>query len=340
MRLFEVEALTVGITGSPFPILREVSFYVEPGEVLALVGESGSGKTMTALAAMGLLPFGIEMTGGDVRLEGDSLVRTGGTVERSAAQMSMIFQHPTSALNPTMRVGHQVGRVIQINQRLGRTQSLEAAVELLKHVGIPGAKRVARNFPHQLSGGMCQRVMIAMAVACQPRLLIADEPTTALDVTVQAQIFDLIKSLVSEIGCGVLFITHDLGAVAEMADRVAVLREGRIVQVGTPEQVYETPADTFVARFVGPLPMNLLARDDGHVGIRPEHVRIGDDLDARVERVEHAGTEAVVHTVTERGPVVLRLPWGERPAVGDDVRLGWAPAHLHAFDRDGRRLAR
>ena len=230
MRLFEVEALTVGITGSPFPILREVSFYVEPGEVLALVGESGSGKTMTALAAMGLLPFGIEMTGGDVRLEGDSLVRTGGTVERSAAQMSMIFQHPTSALNPTMRVGHQVGRVIQINQRRGRTPSLEAAVELLKHVGIPGAKRVARNFPHQLSGGMCQRVMIAMAVACQPRLLIADEPTTALDVTVQAQIFDLIKSLVSEIGCGVLFITHDLGAVAEMADRVAVMYGGQVME--------------------------------------------------------------------------------------------------------------
>lgn len=230
MSLFEVEALTVGITGSPFPILREVSFSVEPGEVLALVGESGSGKTMAALAAMGLLPFGIEMTGGDVRLESDSLVRAGGTVERTAAQMSMIFQHPTGALNPTMRVGHQVGRAIHTNQRIGRTKALETAVEMLGFVGIPGPERVARNFPHQLSGGMCQRVMIAMAVACRPRLLIADEPTTALDVTVQAQIFDLIRSLVSEVGCGVLFITHDLGAVAEMADRVAVMYGGQVME--------------------------------------------------------------------------------------------------------------
>ena len=230
MSLFEVEGLMVGVADTPYPILRDVSFSVEAGEILALVGESGSGKTMAALAALGLLPFGIEMTGGDVRLGGESLVGAGGVVQRTAAQISMIFQHPVGALNPTMRVGHQVGRVIQINQRLGRSQARKTAVEMLGHVGIPGPERVARNFPHQLSGGMCQRVTIAMAVACRPRILIADEPTTALDVTVQAQIFDLIKSLVSEIGCGVVFITHDLGAVAEMADRVAVMYGGQVME--------------------------------------------------------------------------------------------------------------
>ena len=241
MSLLEVEGLTVGLVGSPYPILREVSFSVEPGEILALVGESGSGKTMAALATMGLLPLGIEMTDGEARLEGQSLVDPEGRVARTAAQISMIFQHPVGALNPTMRVGRQVGRVIQINQELGRTEALEAAVEMLGHVGIPGPERVARNFPHQLSGGMCQRIMIAMAVACRPRILIADEPTTALDVTVQAQIFDLIKSLVSEIGCGVVFITHDLGAVAEMADRVAVMYGGQVMEESPVRELLADP---------------------------------------------------------------------------------------------------
>ena len=241
MSLLEVEGLTVGLVGSPYPILREVSFSVEPGEILALVGESGSGKTMAALATMGLLPLGIEMTDGEARLEGQSMVDPEGRVARTAAQISMIFQHPVGALNPTMRVGHQVGRVIQINQGLGRTEALEAAVEMLGHVGIPGPERVARNFPHQLSGGMCQRIMIAMAVACRPRILIADEPTTALDVTVQAQIFDLIKSLASEIGCGVVFITHDLGAVAEMADRVAVMYGGQVMEESPVRELLADP---------------------------------------------------------------------------------------------------
>jgi len=239
--LLEVEGLTVGLVGSPYPILREVSFSVEPGEILALVGESGSGKTMAALATMGLLPLGIEMTDGEARLEGQSMVDPEGRVARTAAQISMIFQHPVGALNPTMRVGRQVGRVIQINQELGRTEALEAAVEMLGHVGIPGPERVARNFPHQLSGGMCQRIMIAMAVACRPRILIADEPTTALDVTVQAQIFDLIKSLASEIGCGVVFITHDLGAVAEMADRVAVMYGGQVMEESPVRELLADP---------------------------------------------------------------------------------------------------
>ena len=245
MSLFRATGLNVEVTGSPYPILREVEFSVEPGEILALVGESGSGKTMAALAVMGLLPFGIDMTTGEVKLEGRNLARSDGTVERDASQISMIFQHPVGALNPTMRVGSQVARAIQFNQHIGRSSALQTAIEMIGHVGIPGPEQVARRYPHQLSGGMCQRIMIAMAISCKPRLLIADEPTTALDVTVQAQIFELIKALVEEIGCGVVFITHDLGAVAEMADRVTVMYGGQVMEelpvaelLGRPKHPY------------------------------------------------------------------------------------------------------
>ena len=230
MSLFRATGLNVEVTGSPYPILREVEFSVDPGEILALVGESGSGKTMAALAVMGLLPFGVDMTAGEVQLEGKNLARPHGVVEREASQISMIFQHPVGALNPTMRVGSQVARAIQINQQVDRSSALQTAIEMIGHVGIAGPERVARSYPHQLSGGMCQRIMIAMAISCKPRLLIADEPTTALDVTVQAQIFELIKALVEEIGCGVIFITHDLGAVVEMADRVAVMYGGQVME--------------------------------------------------------------------------------------------------------------
>jgi peptide/nickel transport system ATP-binding protein len=224
---------------SPQTLLRDVSFTVEPGEVMGLVGESGSGKTMASLAIMGLLPVGIKQRAGSVRIEGRELfdpdIRQ---VHRTANQMTMIFQDPRNALNPTMRVGHQIGRVLKINQGMDRREARALATEALSHVGISGAGRVARAYPHQLSGGMCQRVMIAMALAYRPRVLIADEPTTALDVTIQGQIFDLINDLVGETGCGVLFITHDLGAIAEMCDRVTVLYGGQVMEGGTLRQVF------------------------------------------------------------------------------------------------------
>ena len=224
-----MEGLDVGVIGSPDLLLRDVSFGVGPGEIVGIVGESGSGKTIASLAVIGLLPRGIELRGGKIELEGRRLVR-GEESERSSEDISMIFQHPRSALNPTMRAGRQVARVLEINQGMSKADAKTEATEMLKHVGIPGAGRVARAYPHQLSGGMCQRVMIAMALACRPRLLIADEPTTALDVTIQAQIFDLIRSLVSEIGCGVLFITHDLAAVAEMCNRTVVMYGGQVME--------------------------------------------------------------------------------------------------------------
>jgi oligopeptide/dipeptide ABC transporter ATP-binding protein len=240
--LFEVEGLRVGVEGSDADLLREVSFAVEAGEILGLVGETGSGKTMASLAIMGLLPPGIELRAGRVRVEDRELIDPmTGHVARRADEIAMIFQQPRSALNPTMRVGNQIARVLGLNRGLNKGAARNEAVAMLRRVRIPGAARVARAYPHQLSGGMCQRVLIAMALACRPRVLIADEPTTALDVTVQAQIFDLIRDLVAETRSGAVFITHDLAAVAEMCDDVAVLYGGQVMEIGSRADVLSDP---------------------------------------------------------------------------------------------------
>ena len=307
-------------------VLHALSLDVRPGELLVVVGPSGSGKTTMLRAAAGLEP----VDAGRVLLDGDDIT----DLPPGRRDLAMVFAD--LALLPHLDVAANIAfgelaRGARRREVRGRVKEVAAAfgiADLLK-------RRVTR-----LSGGEQQRVALARAALRRPAAHLLDEPLSHLAPVLREEARSQVQVLRSRDGAPVVLVTHDPHEALAMADRVAVLREGRIVQVGTPEQVYETPADTFVARFVGPLPMNLLARDDGHVGIRPEHVRLGDDLDARVERVEHAGTEAVVHTATERGTVVLRLPWGERPAVGDDVRLGWSPAHLHAFDRDGRRLAR
>ena len=248
MSLLEVEGLAVGLEGGPIDLLRDVSFTLQPGQIHGLVGESGSGKTIASLAIMGLLPPGIELRRGTIRIEGKDLVDPKSmAVRRVLGEMAMIFQDPRSALNPTMRAGKQIARVLRLNQGLDRTSAGEAAIDVLTRVGIPGAARVARAFPHQLSGGMCQRVMIAMALACKPRLLIADEPTTALDVTIQAQIFDLITELVEETGCGVLFITHDLAAVAEMCDMVTVLYGGQVMESATTVDLLQQPKHPYTS---------------------------------------------------------------------------------------------
>ena len=242
MSTLEVEGLTVGVTRSPTSILADVSFSVPAGKIVGLVGESGSGKTMAALTMMGLLPDGIELRSGSVRMDGRQLLDPATmTVSRESADMAMIFQHPQAALNPTMKVGRQIARVFSLQQGAGRSEAMEKSIEMLRRVGIPGAARVAGAHPHQLSGGMCQRVMIAMALACRPRILIADEPTTALDVTIQAQIFDLIRDLVAETGAGVLFITHDLAAVAEMCDSVTVLFGGQVMEEGSRDDIFRRP---------------------------------------------------------------------------------------------------
>ena len=242
MSLLEVDGLTVGVARSPASILADVSFSVPAGKIVGLVGESGSGKTMAALTMMGLLPDGIEVRSGSIRVEGRQLMDPDTmVVSRRSEDMAMIFQHPQAALNPTMKVGRQIARVFSLQQGAARSEAMSQSIEMLRRVGIPGAGRVARAYPHQLSGGMCQRVMIAMALACRPRVLIADEPTTALDVTIQAQIFDLIRDLVAETGAGVLFITHDLAAVAEMCDTVTVLFGGQVMEEGTRDDIFRRP---------------------------------------------------------------------------------------------------
>ncbi len=241
-----VEHLTVGVRGQPAALLRDVSFDVTPGEIVGLVGESGSGKTMASLAIMGLLPPAMELRGGSVRVDGTELVdQASMEVRRTARQLTMIFQQPQAALNPTMRVGAQIARVLRLHHDVSASAATSGAIELLERVGIPGPARVAKAYPHQLSGGMCQRVMIAIALACRPRLLLADEPTTALDVTIQAQVFDLLRDLTQTEGCGVLFITHDLAAVSELCDRVTVLYGGQLMEDGVTPRVLHDPAHPY-----------------------------------------------------------------------------------------------
>ncbi len=211
-----------------------VSFVIRAGETLALVGESGSGKSVTALSILRLLPEPeARVVGGRVIFQGRDLLALPPAAMRAVRgrEISMVFQEPMSALNPVFTCGEQIVEVLVLHERMGRRAARARAVELLGWVGIPAPEQRAAEYPHQLSGGMRQRVMIAMALACRPALLIADEPTTALDVTIQAQILELLRRLQAELGMAVLLITHDLGVVAETADRVAVLYAGQVVEV-------------------------------------------------------------------------------------------------------------
>ena len=208
-----------------------VSFALDAGEVLAVVGESGCGKTVTALSLVGLLPPSAEV-GGHVRLDGEDLVQVpvARLRELRGKQVGFVFQEPMTSLNPVLTVGRQVGEVLRRHQGLSRQAALRRAAELLDLVGVPEAERRLGEYPHQLSGGLRQRVMIAIAVACEPRVLIADEPTTALDVTIQAGILDLLRDLRHRLGTAIVLITHDLGVVADVADRVLVMYAGRKVE--------------------------------------------------------------------------------------------------------------
>ncbi|CAH1690303.1 Peptide ABC transporter permease [Hyphomicrobiales bacterium] len=240
-----VSGLSVEIptdSGSIAPV-RDVSFTLRKGETLALVGESGSGKSVTSLAIMGLLPPQAAITKGNVRLNGQDIPHSLEKAMRKlrGRDVAMVFQDPGHSLHPLHTIGAQIAEAIRSHRAVGRAQARSEAIELLKHVGIPDPARRARAYPHELSGGMRQRVMIAMAVANRPALLIADEPTTALDVTVQAQVLELLAQLKREHGLAMLFITHSLPVVAEIADRVAVMYRGEIVEMGTVAEVFDNP---------------------------------------------------------------------------------------------------
>jgi peptide/nickel transport system ATP-binding protein len=234
-----------------------VSFTVASGETLAIVGESGSGKSVTSLSIMRLVPTPPgEIAGGVVRFRGRDLRLLSERAMRRVRgnEISMIFQEPMSSLNPLLTVGEQIAEVVRLHRGLGRAAARRHAVEMLARVNIPDPERRAGEYPHRLSGGMRQRVMIAMALACHPALLIADEPTTALDVTIQAQILQLIRALQAEMGMSVLFITHNLGVVAQLADRVAVMYAGRIVEQGDVATVFASPLHPYTRALLRSIP--------------------------------------------------------------------------------------
>jgi peptide/nickel transport system ATP-binding protein len=258
MSTLAVENLTIRLPqgGDRPEAVSQVSFSVEKQEIVCLVGESGSGKSVIAQAVMGLLPKTLPIAAGSMRLEGEELTRAteGRLRELRGARMSMIFQEPMTALNPVMRCGAQIDEVLREHTALAPSARRSRMVQTLREVALPDPERMMDSYPHQLSGGQRQRIMIAMALVLEPALLIADEPTTALDVTTQAQILKLIVEVQRRRGMGVLFITHDFGVVAEVADRVAVLREGRLVELGAKLDVLSKPRDEYTRMLIKAVP--------------------------------------------------------------------------------------
>jgi len=256
--LLSVENLTVTFKTrfGPIPVIDDVSFGIAPGEILGIVGESGCGKTMTSLAIMRLMPEQGSVTGGTIRLSGEDLVLASEARMRGVrgSEISMIFQEPMTSLNPVFSVGEQIAEVLCAHQGLSKREAKQQAVRLLEAVKIPLPDRRVNDYPHQLSGGMRQRVMIAIALACKPKVLIADEPTTALDVTVQAHIFELLQELREQTGTSIILITHDMASVAEMAERVMVMYAGRKVEEGPVREVLTNPQHPYTQGLIACVP--------------------------------------------------------------------------------------
>jgi len=255
--LLDLRGLTIAIKGVDQPIVDDVSFSLSAGETLCIVGESGCGKSLTSLALMGLLQSPpLRVTKGSAGLRGEDLLAMDSARLRGirGGRMAMIFQEPMTSLNPALRIGEQIAESVRRHKGVTRTEARARALDMLKRVRIPAPEQRLDEFPHQLSGGMRQRAMIAMALANDPELLIADEPTTALDVTIQAQILDLMRSLKAETGAAMILITHDLGVVAEMADKVAVMYGGRIVEAGSVEQIFTDPQHPYTIGLMSSMP--------------------------------------------------------------------------------------
>ena len=313
-----------------FAAVDGVSFEVEAGRTLAIVGESGCGKSVTALSIMGLVgkPAGRIDPGSSIRFEGRELV---GMPERDLQDLrgnalAMIFQEPMSSLNPAFTIGEQIAEGLLRHRRLTRNQAHERAIEMLRKVRMPAPEQRFHEHPHQLSGGMRQRAMIAMALACEPRLLIADEPTTALDVTIQAQILELMRSLQHESGTAVILITHDLGVVAEVADEVVVMYAGQVVERATVAALFETPQHPYTVGLLGSIPRLDVQRDrlaaiDGQV---PSPLR----LPAGCRFAERC--PFVVPQCIAQPPPLREVAAGHRSAC-------WrAPLDPEVFDGEGR----
>lgn len=256
--ILEIRGLQVSFAGERGNTIGtdQIDFFVDQGETVCLVGESGCGKSITALAVMGLLGRGGRVSGGEILFNGRDLLKMDRKELDSirGKELSMIFQDPLSSLNPVLSIGLQLEEGLKAHTELGKQERRQRALELLNKAGIRDGKAVMKKYPHQLSGGMRQRVMIAMALSCQPSLLIADEPTTALDVTIQAQIMKLLRSLKKEFHMSLLLITHDMGLVAQMADRVMVMYAGQIIEEGTVFEIFDHPFHPYTKALLAAVP--------------------------------------------------------------------------------------
>ncbi|RAZ91151.1 nickel import ATP-binding protein NikD [Mesorhizobium hawassense] len=260
MALLDIQNLVVEFqtASGPFRAVDGVSLHVDEREVLAIVGESGSGKSVSMLAVMGLLPWTATVTADRMNFNGRDLLKISPADRRKiiGKDVAMIFQEPIASLNPCFTVGFQIEEVLRFHMGMDKAQRRARAIELFKQVGIPDPADRLNSFPHQMSGGQCQRVMIAMAIACNPKLLIADEPTTALDVTIQKQILDLLVSLQAKYGMGLIMITHNMGVVAATADRVIVQYKGRKMEEADVLSLFESPKSNYTRALLSALPDN------------------------------------------------------------------------------------
>jgi len=329
-RLLEVEDLVTSFHTRDGVVraVSGISFHVDRGEVLGLVGESGCGKSVTSLSILRLVSKPGRIEHGAIRFLGQDLLGLSSDEMRKVRgeQIAMVFQQPTSSLNPVWDVGRQIAEVLEIHRNMKRKAARSRALELLQVVGIPDPERRLRAYPHELSGGMAQRIMIAMALACEPELLIADEPTTALDVTIQAQILDLMRHLREETGTAIILITHDLGVVAEMCDRVAVMYAGEIVEQTDVHTLFARPSHPYTRGLIGSIPVPGVIRDS--LEVIPGNVPNLIDLPAGCRFAPRCRirVEEAVAGCTEIHPELLTLE------AGHDVRC------LRYFAADGARL--
>jgi peptide/nickel transport system ATP-binding protein len=328
MKLLEVENLQTHFA-TPDGVVRAVegvSFHIDAGETLGIVGESGCGKSVTAMSILRLIQEPPGKIAGTIRFDGRNLLDVAEQEMRGIRgnAISMVFQEPMTSLNPVLTVGRQIGETLQLHQGLSAREAEQKAIDTLVLVGIPAPQRRVREYPHQLSGGMRQRVMIAMALACNPKLLIADEPTTALDVTIQAQILDLMRDLKNRLGSAIMLITHDLGVVAEMCQRVVVMYAGRKVEEASVEEIFARPLHPYTRGLLGSVPKLGSSLVDGGRGKLAEIEGQVPSLRQRIVGCPFAG----------RCPMATELCSRVAPAIEAK-----APGHLVACHYAERRVA-